>query len=163
MVTLLCFYCNRQSWNAKYYKASTATQDREAKIEEVAEMIEQVGWVCQLMRRHYNNRLPQNLTLLGATAIEDKLQEASSQIWYTNCHHVYNVCYFRKFRRQLRSSVRLAWRYGCSRETNWRPQLISVSISYRMHYIIFLFNKNSNIKKNCQIIISTIGNNFFYK
>eukprot|EP00050_Salpingoeca_kvevrii_P002287 m.190317 g.190317 ORF g.190317 m.190317 type:complete len:1160 (+) comp10581_c0_seq1:297-3776(+) len=46
-----------QEWNKKYYEASTALVDRAQKLDEVAEMIEQ------------------NLLLLGATAIEDKLQD----------------------------------------------------------------------------------------
>ncbi|CAH1777147.1 unnamed protein product, partial [Owenia fusiformis] len=44
-------------WQETYYRASTTLQDREAKLSEAAELIER------------------NLTLLGATAIEDKLQE----------------------------------------------------------------------------------------
>lgn len=44
-------------WKHTYYKASTTIQNREKKLEEAAELIEQ------------------NLYLLGATAIEDRLQE----------------------------------------------------------------------------------------
>ncbi|XP_056012392.1 probable phospholipid-transporting ATPase IA isoform X3 [Ostrea edulis] len=44
-------------WKHTYYKASTSLQNRDKKLEEAAELIER------------------NLTLLGATAIEDKLQE----------------------------------------------------------------------------------------
>ncbi|XP_023932468.1 probable phospholipid-transporting ATPase IA isoform X1 [Lingula anatina] len=44
-------------WKHTYYKASTSLQNRERKLEEAAELIEK------------------NLKLLGATAIEDKLQE----------------------------------------------------------------------------------------
>lgn len=46
-----------QKWKGIYYTASTSIIDRERKIEEAAELIEK------------------NLKLLGATAIEDKLQE----------------------------------------------------------------------------------------
>ncbi|KAG8188801.1 hypothetical protein JTE90_009192 [Oedothorax gibbosus] len=46
-----------EDWNATFHKANTAIQYRERKIAEAAEQIET------------------NLTLLGATAIEDKLQE----------------------------------------------------------------------------------------
>ncbi|KAL3880445.1 hypothetical protein ACJMK2_032682, partial [Sinanodonta woodiana] len=46
-----------EDWKHTYYKASTSLQNRDKKLEEAAELIER------------------NLTLLGATAIEDKLQE----------------------------------------------------------------------------------------
>ncbi|XP_047127134.1 phospholipid-transporting ATPase IB isoform X1 [Hydra vulgaris] len=46
-----------EKWNQKFYEASTALVDREKHLEEVGEMIEN------------------NLVLLGATAIEDKLQD----------------------------------------------------------------------------------------
>lgn len=46
-----------QEWKNTYYKASTALQFRERKLEDAAQLIEN------------------NLTLLGATAIEDKLQD----------------------------------------------------------------------------------------
>lgn len=46
-----------QSWSVKYYEASTSLNDRSDKIDEVADMIEG------------------GLFLLGATAIEDKLQD----------------------------------------------------------------------------------------
>nr|XP_045622548.1 probable phospholipid-transporting ATPase IA [Procambarus clarkii] len=46
-----------EEWKNTYYKASTALQFRERKIEDAAQLIEN------------------NLTLLGATAIEDKLQD----------------------------------------------------------------------------------------
>ncbi|XP_070197579.1 phospholipid-transporting ATPase IB-like isoform X2 [Littorina saxatilis] len=46
-----------EEWKHTYYKASTSIHDREKKIEEAAELIER------------------NLVLLGATAIEDKLQD----------------------------------------------------------------------------------------
>lgn len=45
-----------QDWANTYHKASIAIQDRERKLEEAAMLIEN------------------NLRLLGATAIEDKLQ-----------------------------------------------------------------------------------------
>ncbi|XP_033111210.1 phospholipid-transporting ATPase IB-like [Anneissia japonica] len=44
-------------WSATFYKASTALKDREAKLEEAAELIEM------------------NFMLIGSSAIEDKLQE----------------------------------------------------------------------------------------
>jgi phospholipid-transporting ATPase len=47
-------------WKDTYHKASTAIQNRERKVEDAASLIET------------------NLILLGATAIEDKLQEGSS-------------------------------------------------------------------------------------
>ncbi|XP_064637664.1 probable phospholipid-transporting ATPase IA isoform X4 [Lineus longissimus] len=59
----LCLACAEISeefyddWRHTYYKASTSLQERERKLEEAAELIER------------------NLTLLGATAIEDQLQE----------------------------------------------------------------------------------------
>lgn len=46
-----------EDWKDTYHKASTALQNRESKVEDAANLIET------------------NLTLLGATAIEDKLQE----------------------------------------------------------------------------------------
>lgn len=46
-----------QEWSKEYYKASTAFDERDAKIDEISESIEK------------------NLFLLGATAIEDKLQD----------------------------------------------------------------------------------------
>lgn len=46
-----------KEWNAKYYEASVATEDRENELEEVAELIEK------------------DLHLLGATTVEDKLQK----------------------------------------------------------------------------------------
>ncbi|XP_072040968.1 probable phospholipid-transporting ATPase IA isoform X3 [Amphiura filiformis] len=46
-----------EEWSATYYKASTALQDREKKLEEAAELIEM------------------NFNLIGASAIEDKLQD----------------------------------------------------------------------------------------
>ncbi|XP_055894681.1 probable phospholipid-transporting ATPase IA isoform X6 [Biomphalaria glabrata] len=46
-----------KEWSNTFYKASTAIQDREQKLEEVAELIEK------------------DLQLLGATAIEDRLQD----------------------------------------------------------------------------------------
>ncbi|XP_076039881.1 ATPase phospholipid transporting 8A1 isoform X2 [Oratosquilla oratoria] len=46
-----------EEWKGAYYKASTALQFRERKLEDAAQLIEN------------------NLTLLGATAIEDKLQD----------------------------------------------------------------------------------------
>ena len=48
-----------EEWSATYYKASTAMQNREGKLEEAAELIEM------------------NFNLIGASAIEDKLQEVS--------------------------------------------------------------------------------------
>jgi phospholipid-transporting ATPase len=45
-----------QAWNEKYKKAATSIQNREKKIDEVAELIEK------------------NFLVLGASAIEDKLQ-----------------------------------------------------------------------------------------
>lgn len=54
-VTSICF--SLQEWKNTYYKASTALQFRERKLEDAAQLIEN------------------NLTLLGATAIEDKLQD----------------------------------------------------------------------------------------
>lgn len=52
-----------QEWSNTYHKASIAIQDREQKIEEAALLIEN------------------NLRLLGATAIEDKLQ-----VYVCLCH-----------------------------------------------------------------------------
>eukprot|EP00794_Sanderia_malayensis_P006961 gene6961-7746_t len=46
-----------ETWNKLYYQASTALDERDAKVDEAGEMIEK------------------NLFLLGATAIEDKLQD----------------------------------------------------------------------------------------
>ena len=46
-----------EEWNKEFYKASTAFDERDAKVDEASENIEK------------------NLFLLGATAIEDKLQE----------------------------------------------------------------------------------------
>ncbi|XP_054754666.1 probable phospholipid-transporting ATPase IA isoform X2 [Lytechinus pictus] len=46
-----------EEWSATYYKASTAIQNREEKLAEAAELIEM------------------NFTLIGASAIEDKLQD----------------------------------------------------------------------------------------
>ena len=48
-----------QSWSEIYRKAATSIQNREKKIEEAAELIEK------------------HLIILGATAIEDKLQSVS--------------------------------------------------------------------------------------
>ena len=45
-----------QDWSEKYYTASTALEDREKKVDAASELIER------------------NMNLLGATAIEDKLQ-----------------------------------------------------------------------------------------
>jgi hypothetical protein len=53
-----------QEWNKTYYKASTALQYRERKLEDAANLIEN------------------NLILLGATAIEDKLQDQVSHLKY---------------------------------------------------------------------------------
>ncbi|GBP17612.1 Phospholipid-transporting ATPase IA [Eumeta japonica] len=60
--TLCCAVSNipndvYNDWQATYHKASTAINERERKVEEAANLIEN------------------NLHLLGATAIEDKLQE----------------------------------------------------------------------------------------
>jgi magnesium-transporting ATPase (P-type) len=60
--TLCCSYreishSTYKEWNKKYHEASIALDDRQGKLDEVAEEIEQ------------------NMTLLGATAIEDKLQD----------------------------------------------------------------------------------------
>jgi len=46
-----------EKWNKQYYEASIALDDRENKIQQVATLIEK------------------DLTLLGATAVEDKLQD----------------------------------------------------------------------------------------
>ena len=46
-----------QEWNKDFYKASTAFDERDAKVDDASELIEK------------------NLFLLGATAIEDKLQD----------------------------------------------------------------------------------------
>lgn len=46
-----------EEWNKKFFEASTALENREQKVADAAELIEQ------------------NLILLGATAIEDKLQD----------------------------------------------------------------------------------------
>jgi hypothetical protein len=53
-----------QEWKDTYYKASTALQYREMKLEDAANLIEN------------------NLILLGATAIEDKLQDQVSHLKY---------------------------------------------------------------------------------
>ena len=50
-------YVNYQEWKVTFYKASTALQMRDKKLEDAAQLIE--------------NRLK----LLGASAIEDKLQD----------------------------------------------------------------------------------------
>lgn len=55
-----------QEWSATYYKASTALQNREKKLEEAAELIEM------------------NFTLIGASAIEDKLQDVRRN----PCYHL---------------------------------------------------------------------------
>ena len=52
--------CLLQDWKETYYKASTSLQYRERKLEDAANLIEN------------------NLVLLGATAIEDKLQDQVS-------------------------------------------------------------------------------------
>lgn len=54
--------CEFQEWKQTYHKASTAIQYRETKLEDAANLIEI------------------NLTLLGATAIEDKLQDQVSHV-----------------------------------------------------------------------------------
>lgn len=54
-----------QDWANTYHKASIAIQDRELKIEEAAMLIEN------------------NLRLLGATAIEDKLQVRHTHHYFT--------------------------------------------------------------------------------
>lgn len=51
-----------EEWKETYHKASTAMQFRERKVEDAANLIEN------------------NLTLLGATAIEDKLQDGKIEI-----------------------------------------------------------------------------------
>jgi len=51
-----------QEWKDTYYKASTSLQFRERKLEDAANLIEN------------------NLILLGATAIEDKLQDQVSYL-----------------------------------------------------------------------------------
>jgi hypothetical protein len=53
-----------QEWNRTYYKASTALQYRERKMDDAANLIEN------------------NLILLGATAIEDRLQDQVSHFKY---------------------------------------------------------------------------------
>lgn len=53
-----------QEWKDTYYKASTSLQFRERKLEDAANLIEN------------------NLILLGATAIEDKLQDQVSYLKY---------------------------------------------------------------------------------
>jgi hypothetical protein len=53
-----------QEWNRTYYKASTALQYRERKLDDAANLIEN------------------NLILLGATAIEDRLQDQVSHLKY---------------------------------------------------------------------------------
>ena len=54
-----------ESWSKKHYEASTALQDRSEKLDEVAELIEK------------------DLFLLGATAIEDKLQDGVPETIHT--------------------------------------------------------------------------------
>jgi phospholipid-transporting ATPase len=51
-----------QEWKDTYHKASTSLQYRERKLEDAANLIEN------------------NLILLGATAIEDKLQDQVSDL-----------------------------------------------------------------------------------
>jgi hypothetical protein len=53
-----------QEWKETYHKASTSLQFRERKLEDAANLIEN------------------NLILLGATAIEDKLQDQVSYLKY---------------------------------------------------------------------------------
>lgn len=53
-----------QEWKETYYKASTSIQHRESRLEEAANLIEI------------------NLTLLGATAIEDKLQDKARKKFF---------------------------------------------------------------------------------
>jgi hypothetical protein len=53
-----------QEWKETYHKASTSLQYRERKLEDAANLIEN------------------NLILLGATAIEDKLQDQVSYLKY---------------------------------------------------------------------------------
>lgn len=53
-----------QEWKDTYYKASTSLQFRERKLEDAANLIEN------------------NLILLGATAVEDKLQDQVSNSNY---------------------------------------------------------------------------------
>ncbi|KAL8253658.1 hypothetical protein R6Q59_031879, partial [Mikania micrantha] len=50
-------YRNYENWNEKFIQAKSSLRDRERKLDEVAELIEK------------------DLTLIGCTAIEDKLQE----------------------------------------------------------------------------------------
>ena len=58
--------CILQEWQETYHKASTAIQCREEKVEDAARLIET------------------NLVLLGATAIEDKLQDkVGDSSWQT--------------------------------------------------------------------------------
>lgn len=64
--SFFCIICLiLQEWKNTFYKASTALQFRERKLEDAAQLIEN------------------NLTLLGATAIEDKLQD---EVRFENFH-----------------------------------------------------------------------------
>jgi magnesium-transporting ATPase (P-type) len=79
------------SWNEKFVKASNVLTNREVAIDEVAKLIEV------------------NLILLGATAVEDKLQDqVSDEILFLNCQKLMilfgkgtrNYCSFDKSRYQ---------------------------------------------------------------
>ena len=68
-----------QRWNSEiYYPASIAVKDREEKLAAAYEEIEKVrgGRPVKFVRPRFLSHLivTQSLTLLGATAIEDKLQ-----------------------------------------------------------------------------------------
>jgi phospholipid-transporting ATPase len=71
-------------WSDIYYRASTSLENRDEKVDEAAELIEKVNkkYEFDVVEITSNESvacnfsfLVQNLFLLGATAIEDKLQE----------------------------------------------------------------------------------------
>lgn len=68
ILNIHCVCVSFQEWSATYYKASTALQNREKKLEEAAELVEM------------------NFTLIGASAIEDKLQDVRPP-----SHQLYSV------------------------------------------------------------------------
>jgi hypothetical protein len=63
-----------KKWRKVFYEASIAIHDREAKLEHAAELIET------------------NLVLLGATAIEDKLQDVTFINNSFTQHHILLGC-----------------------------------------------------------------------
>ena len=95
-----------QRWSDIYYKASTSLENREQNVDEAAELIEKVRanleYYVHCRKVHNPSQFAihlsfllflivyfpcrkQNLFLLGATAIEDKLQEVIYYISQSVC------------------------------------------------------------------------------